>query len=187
MDGTVSGIVLAAGAGARLGRPKAEIVVGGERLVDRAVGGLRGAGCTEVLAVVRAGVEVDGAVVVVNPDPARGMGSSLRLGLRAASGDRAVIVLVDTPGIGAAQVRRVLAVTVPFAVARYGDRRGHPVAIARRLWPDVAELAEGDEGARPFMRAHPQLVTEVPCDGDPFDIDTPEDLTAWTAGVAAGH
>ena len=175
----VSGIVLAAGAGTRLGRPKAELVVAGERLVDRAVRVLRSAGCAEVVAVVRAGVEVDGATVVVNPDPDRGMGSSLRLGLASASGERAVIVLVDTPGIGIAQVRQVLDVSAPFVIARYGERRSHPVAIDRSRWAEVAALADGDEGARPFMRAYPDLVTEVSCDGDPSDIDTPEDLAAW--------
>jgi CTP:molybdopterin cytidylyltransferase MocA len=176
----VTGVVLAAGAGTRLGGPKAELVVAGQRLVDRAVGELRRAGCTEVVAVVRAGTSVDGAVVVVNPDPDRGMGSSLRLGLAAASGDRAVIVLVDTPGIGADQVRQLLAVEAPFVIARYGERRSHPVAIDRPLWTEVGALAEGDQGARPFMRAHPELVTEVACAGDPSDIDTPDDLARWS-------
>jgi CTP:molybdopterin cytidylyltransferase MocA len=179
----VTGVVLAAGSGTRLGRPKAELVVAGERLVDRAVRELRVAGCTEVVAVVRAGTRVDGAVAVVNPDPDRGIGSSLRLALQAAAaapGDRAVIVLVDTPGLGADSIRQVLAVDAPFVIARYGDRRGHPVAIERALWAEVAERAAGDQGARPFMRAHPELVTEVAGTGDPSDIDTPEDLAAWT-------
>ena len=111
------------------------------------------------------------------------MGSSLRLALAAAaaaSGDRAVIVLVDTPGIGAAEVTRVLSVDAPFVIARYGERRSHPVAIGRALWAEVAALAEGDQGARPFMRAHPELVTEVACAADPSDIDTPDDLAAWS-------
>jgi CTP:molybdopterin cytidylyltransferase MocA len=55
------------------------------------------------------------------------------------------------------------------------------VVIERRLWTEVAALAEGDEGARPFLRAHPGLVTEVACSGDPSDIDTPQDLAAWLA------
>jgi molybdenum cofactor cytidylyltransferase/nicotine blue oxidoreductase len=176
----VTGVVLAAGAGTRLGGPKAELVVGGQRLIDRAVGELRRAGCAEVVAVVRAGTSALDAVVVVNPDPDRGMGSSLRLGLAAASGDRAVIVLVDTPGVGADQVGRVLAIDAPFVIARYGTRRSHPVAIDRPLWTEVSALAGGDQGARPFMRAHPELVTEVACDGDPSDIDTPEDLARWS-------
>ena len=176
---TACGIVLAAGAGTRFGRPKAEIVLGGERLVDRAVRVLRDGGCAEVVAVARQGVDVPGAVVVVNPDPERGMGSSLRLGLAAASGTRAVIVLVDTPGIGADAVRRVLAVDAPVVVATYSGRRSHPVVIDRPLWTEVATLADGDHGARPFMRAHPDLVVEVACEGDPADVDTPADLAAW--------
>jgi CTP:molybdopterin cytidylyltransferase MocA len=122
---------------------------------------------------------VPGAVVVVNSDPERGMGSSLRLGLAAASGTRAAIVLVDTPGIGADAVRRVLAVDAPVAVATYSGRRSHPVVIDRPLWTEVATLAEGDHGARPFMRAHPDLVVEVACEGDPADVDTVADLAAW--------
>ncbi|HEY7046542.1 MAG TPA: nucleotidyltransferase family protein [Jatrophihabitantaceae bacterium] len=176
----VTGVVLAAGSGSRLGRPKAELVVAGVRLLDRAVRELRAAGCTEVVAVVRAGTRVDGAIEVVNPEPDRGMGSSLRLALNAAPGERVAIVLVDTPGIGADSIRRVLDIDAPFVIARYGARRGHPVAIERALWAEVAALAEGDQGARPFMQAHPDLVTEVAGTGDPSDIDTPDDLAAWT-------
>lgn len=175
----VSGLVLAAGAGTRLGRPKADLVVGGERLLDRAMRVLREGGCAEIVAVVRAGIPATGARVIVNPDPERGMGSSLRLGLAAATGSRAAILLVDVPGVGADAVRRVLAASSPVAVATYGGRRGHPVVIDRPLWTEVARLAEGDEGARPFLRAHPDLVREVPCEGSAADIDTPDDLAAW--------
>jgi CTP:molybdopterin cytidylyltransferase MocA len=176
---TVSGVVLAAGAGTRLGMPKAEVRIDGERLVDRAVRVLREGGCTEVVAVLRAGVVVDDAITVVNPAPERGMGSSLRLGLAAASGARAAVLLVDTPGVGADAVAGVLAVSSPVAIATYGGRRGHPVVIDRPLWTDVARLATGDQGARPFLLAYPDLVTEVACDGDPGDIDTGADLARW--------
>lgn len=182
---TTTGIVLAAGAGTRLGEPKAEVQLGGERLVDRAVRVLREAGCAEVVVVVRDGVDVDGAITVVNPAPERGMGSSLRLALAAASGVRAVIMLVDTPGVGVDAIGRVLAAKAPVAIATYGGRRGHPVAIERPLWTEVARLAEGDQGARPFLRANPELVTDVACAGDPGDIDTGSDLAAWRLRPAA--
>lgn len=178
---TASGIVLAAGSGSRLGRPKAELVLGGVRLVDRAVGVLRDGGCDQVVAVVRIGTVVDADTVVVNPDPSRGMGSSLALGLAAVTGDIAAVLLVDTPGVGSDAVRRVLASPGQVRIATYSGRRGHPVAIARPQFREVTRLAEGDEGARPFLQAHPERVVEVPCDGDPADLDTVDDLARWEA------
>jgi CTP:molybdopterin cytidylyltransferase MocA len=52
------------------------------------------------------------------------------------------------------------------------------VLISREHWAEVAALAAGDVGARPFLRAHPELVTHVECGdtGRPDDIDTPDDL-----------
>ena len=138
----VSGLVLAAGAGRRMGQPKAELIVDGERLIDRAVRVLRAGGCDEVVTVVRDGLRCPDARVVVNPEPERGMGSSLRLALAAASGRRAVILLVDTPGIGADAVRAVLAADAPVVVATYRGRRGHPVVVDRSWWDEVAERAE---------------------------------------------
>jgi nicotine blue oxidoreductase len=62
------------------------------------------------------------------------------------------------------------------------------VLIAREHWPAVLELAAGDTGARPFLRAHPELVTLVECGdtGSPDDIDTPEDLERL-AGVTTAR
>jgi molybdenum cofactor cytidylyltransferase/nicotine blue oxidoreductase len=157
-----------------MGQPKADLIVDGERLIDRAVQVLRAGGCDEVVAVVRDGVVCPDARVVVNPEPERGMGSSLRLALAAATGLRAVILLVDTPG-----VRAVLAADSPVVVATYRGRRGHPVAVDRSWWDEVAERAEGDRGARPFLAAHPELVQEVECPGDPSDLDTAADLAMW--------
>ena len=93
----VAGLVLAAGEGRRFGGPKAPVVIDGERLVDRAVRVLREGGCEPVYVVLGAWVgEVPGAIVVVNPDWAEGMGSSLRAGLGAMDADR-VVVTSDNP------------------------------------------------------------------------------------------
>jgi len=182
---TVVGIVLAAGAGSRFGAPKAEVVVDGERLLDRAVRVLRGGGCVDVIAVVRAGTRVDDAIAVVNIDPDRGLSSSLRLGLAAATdtaAERAVVVLVDMPGVTVDVVAAVAAGPGPVTMADYGAIHGHPIAFERAVWAAVAETAHGDEGARGYLAAHPELVTAVPVAAGPHapvDIDTPADLAAW--------
>jgi CTP:molybdopterin cytidylyltransferase MocA len=187
--GGISGLLLAAGSGHRLGSPKAELVLGGQRLLDRAIAVLRAAGCTQIVAVVRESQRLDGVTAVVNPDPDRGMGSSLRLGLAACTGQVAVVLLVDTPGIGADAVRRVLDEVgsgARVAIASFGGRSVPPVAFARAVWDEVALLAIGDQGARGFLRAHPDQVVAVDCPGDPSDIDTPADLDRWRQQAGAG-
>jgi nicotine blue oxidoreductase len=188
----VAGLLLAAGSGRRLGRPKALVELGGQRLVDRGVALLRAGGCQPVVVVLGAAVvAVPGAsVVVVNGDWATGMGSSLRAGLAALPDDVTAVVtaLVDQPHVGAEAVRRLAAAVeagAAAAVATYGGRRGNPAAFARSAWPEVARLAVGDVGARAFLVARPELVTLVPCDGTgrPDDIDTPADL----AGLDESH
>jgi CTP:molybdopterin cytidylyltransferase MocA len=180
-----AGLLLAAGEGRRLGgRPKALLELDGERLVDRGVRTLRDGGCSPVLVVAGAAqIEVIGAVVVPNPDWRTGMGSSLRAGLSALPpGCCAVVVaLVDQPLVGAEAVRRLIEAYengAGVAVATYEGRPRNPVLIANEHFEAVAEAAEGDAGARVFLRAHPELITHVPCAdvAAPDDIDTPEDL-----------
>ena len=182
---TVAGLVLAAGSGSRLGTPKALVELAGERLVDRAVRVLADGGCAPVVVVSGAApFEVVGADVVANPDWATGMGSSLRVGLAAladAGAEAVVVSLVDQPGIGAEVVRRVIEAFeagATVATATYGGQRRNPVLLARATWAEVFRLAEGDAGARPYLAAHPEEVSAVPCDdlGVADDIDTPEDL-----------
>jgi molybdenum cofactor cytidylyltransferase/nicotine blue oxidoreductase len=178
----IVGAVLAAGAGVRLGAPKATVVLDGERLVDRAVRTLAGAGCAEVIAVARTGLAVAGARVVVNPEPERGMRSSLELAVDAAGAARALaVVLVDLPGLTPDGVRQVIDAWRPgrIAVAGYGGRRGHPTVMSPALWRDAIKLAGPNEGARALLRSRPDLVDEIPVEGDPADLDTPADLARW--------
>ncbi|MEV7802517.1 nucleotidyltransferase family protein [Microbispora sp. NPDC088329] len=180
----VAGLLLAAGGGSRFGGPKALVEFEGERLADRGVRLLAEGGCRPVLVVLGAAdVPIAGAVVVRNPGWASGMGSSLRAGLDAfpPAAPAVVIALADQPLVRPGAVRRLIAAFeagARVAVAAYGGALRNPVLIAREHLAEVAALAEGDVGARPFLRAHPELVTAVPCDdvGDPADVDTPDDL-----------
>jgi len=193
--GEVAGILLAAGSGSRLGRPKAAVELDGETLASRGIAVLRAGGAEPAVLVTGAlAVTVPGALVVHNPDWASGMGSSLVAGLSAVPAEcgAAVIALVDQPLVGPAAVARLIAAYragAGVAVAAYGGAPRNPVLIARRHWPAVIELATGDAGARPFLRANPHLVTLVECGdtGRPDDIDTPADLAriAGLTGLAS--
>jgi len=186
----VSAILLAAGAGSRFGGGKLLAKLGGRPLIEHALEALSGAPVDEVVVVVgadaeglRDACESDGVVVVENPDWARGQSTSVRAGLRACDPDSraAVVLLADQPLVGAGAVERLVAAFeegARVAVATYGGRPRNPVLFSREVWPLLVAELEGDEGARPFLRRHPELVVRVPCDGvgDPADVDTAEDL-----------
>ena len=185
----IAGILLAAGDGSRLGQPKATVELAGSTLAERGVALLADGGADPVIVVTGAvPVELPGVVSVHNPDWIAGMGSSLATGLRALAGSTAdggaaaaVIALADQPLVGTEAVRRLIAAHAggaAVAVAAYDGKPRNPVLIDRIHWPAVIEAATGDAGARPFLRAHPDLVTLVECGdtGSPDDIDTPEDL-----------
>lgn len=179
---TVAGLLLAAGAGSRLGTPKALVEVDGEPLVRMGIRLLRAGGCDPVLVVLGAAVvEVEDAHVVVAEDWAEGLSASLRAGLAALppTVDAVVVALVDQPQVGPDAVRRLVGATGgAAAVASYGGEPRNPVLLRREVWAEVAAAAVGDSGAKAWLRTHPERVVLVPCDdtGSADDVDTPEDL-----------
>jgi nicotine blue oxidoreductase len=197
----VSGLLLAAGAGRRMGGPKALVELDGAPLVRRGVRLLADGGCSPVVVVVGAAAErvrplCDDAQVVEASDWATGMAASLRAGLAAAEGlvdvGACVVALVDQPGVTPAAVERLRAAHrdgARAAVATYAGRPRNPVLLDRSVWADVAAAAVGDEGARPWLRAHPELVVHVDCTdvGTPDDVDTPQDLAALAAAHPYSH
>lgn len=177
-----AGLILAAGEGRRFGGPKAPAFIDGERLVDRAVRVLQEAGCDPVVVVLGAWVgRVDGADVIVNDHWPEGMGSSLRTGLAhlrdGTEADRAVITLVDLPGLTSTAVQRLMASGEGATVAQctYAGERGHPVCLARELWDEAIDVAQGDEGARRLLRGRDDVVlVEVGDVANGDDIDRQE-------------
>jgi nicotine blue oxidoreductase len=180
----IAGLVLAAGAGQRLGRPKAEVMLGGVRLLDRAVQTLRAGGCSEVLAVVRSDdVTAEGARMVVNPVADEGMGTSLKAGLAALPDDTeaVVVTLVDLPDVAPGEVRALLGWYrngASIIVTRRAGLRSHPVLVARRWLTAFAAAAHGDEGARSFFARHFDEVEYLDFPDPISDIDTQEELAA---------
>jgi CTP:molybdopterin cytidylyltransferase MocA len=176
---TIEGLLLAAGAGSRMGRPKALVVSDdGTPWLHTALAALHDGGCPRVTVVLgaeaeqaamllaQAPVDHDDLHVVVAAEWAEGMGASLRaglgrLGLRA---DAVLVSLVDLPDVSADVVARVVAAaTGPASLARasYDGTPGHPVLLGRDHWEGVRASAAGDRGARDYLAAHD--VTLVEC------------------------
>jgi len=163
----IDAVVLAAGAATRFGSPKQRVLLPG--ILER----VRASCVDDVVVVLGAhDVETDARTVRVL-DWERGPGASLRAGLDALSPgtEAAVVLLADGPNLAAAAIDRVVeawrADASPVLAASYGGVRGHPVLLARAVWPNVP-----DEGARAL---EPRL---VPCDdlGAPGDVDFADDL-----------
>ncbi len=183
---SVTGLLLAAGAGSRMGRPKALVrSPDGEPWLARSVEVLRAGGCSQVVVVLGAAADAarellpDGARVVVAADWAEGLSASLRAGLAAlddTDAEAAVVLLVDLPDLVPAVVARLLpADATTIARAAYDGEPGHPVVLGRDHWAAVATTTSGDHGARDYLRARSELVRLVECAdlASGVDQDTP--------------
>ncbi|GBE63559.1 molybdopterin-guanine dinucleotide biosynthesis protein MobA [Mycobacterium sp. MFM001] len=174
-----AGVLLAAGAGRRYGKPK--VLVDG--WLDIAVRALRDGGCDDVVLVLGAAdvPAPPGVTAVTACDWDEGLSASVRAGLAQADrsqADYAVLHVVDTPDVGADVVARVLqralASRAGLARAYFGDRPGHPVVLARRHWSAVLAAVSGDSGAGAYLSGRDD-VEHVDCSdlATGRDIDEP--------------
>jgi CTP:molybdopterin cytidylyltransferase MocA len=191
----IAGIVLAAGASARMGRPKMLLPMGGGTLLSVVAQALLDGGLDDVVVVLGHDAEVvrrearlpeDRRLrVVVNEDWASGMASSLRRGLDAcAAAEAALVALGDQPGITAERVRRIVSAWhpgSPLVIPTSAGRAGHPVLFGRALWDELRSLS-GDVGGREVVKRHLDQAVLVPA--EPLaDLDTEEDLRRHLAGM----
>ncbi len=152
-------------------------------------------GTSEIVVVVRdddaplrSWIEQHGLSSVINPQPIRGMLSSIQAGLESlneatSSGDSKVDILVtpgDLPLLGASSVRAVLKCSLDnpdlLIVPTHGGRRGHPLLIPSRRIAEVFQL-DLKVGLRQLLQRDPDRVREVAVDtpGIYLDIDTVQD------------
>jgi CTP:molybdopterin cytidylyltransferase MocA len=188
---TLAAVVLAAGGGSRFTGPDHKLVseFRGRPVVSWAVESAIDASVGPTIVVAGAvpldGLLPAGVVVLHNPRWADGQATSLAVAVERAEHDglHAIVVgLGDQPLVPPTAWRAVAGAVVddrhPIVAASYHGRRGNPVRLDRAVWRMLP--SSGDEGARVLMREHPDLVVEVPCDGEAVDIDTREDLLRWS-------
>ena len=154
----ITAIVLAAGAGQRMGgKGKALVELDGQSFLERVISTCREGGCEDVWVVVRAGDRETeesarslGARVTTNPDPERGMFSSVQIGIQTALGDPdlprpstgdatplqgCLVFPVDHPRVHADTVRTLINKLSSvggdtFLQPTTGNRGGHPIVLS---------------------------------------------------------
>jgi molybdenum cofactor cytidylyltransferase len=182
-------ILPAAGASRRMGRPKLLLPFRGGTVVGSLVQALREGGVSEIVLVtapddeaLRAWAAEAAVRTAVNPDPDRGMLSSIREGLAWAPRYQQIVVCpADLPALRASTVAAVLAEAGQhlLTVASYQGRRGHPLVIAPSLISEIGTL-DLSVGLRELLDRHPVHEVEVDDPGAIHDVDTPEEYRDLT-------
>ena len=190
MSLALPGVVLAAGASTRMGRPKLLLPVNGRPMVAGVVEALRGGGVREIVLVTAPDDEAlqswarqNGVTVAINPNPDRGMLSTIQEGIAALGGSEGEILLVspaDLPNLQSETVsnllRKMIETGAPLAVPTFHGKRGHPLAIASRLIPEIDTL-DPNVGLKQLRDRHEAELLEIEVEdaGVVQDVDTPED------------
>ncbi|MGZ8514318.1 MAG: NTP transferase domain-containing protein [Candidatus Limnocylindrales bacterium] len=205
MAGRMVGLVLAAGAGSRFGGGKLLAPLAGKPILQHVLDRLAEAGIEDVTVVLgRDESAIEGAITwraerrVVNPEPERGLASSLQVGMATIGDDpdAILIALGDQPLVTAGTIHTLLDAPVdaskPVVVPVYADDPGRNPVLVRRTGFALIGEATGDRGLGPVLAAHPEAVQAVPTRGDNPDVDTQADLAraaeaAWAARVRANR
>jgi molybdenum cofactor cytidylyltransferase len=184
-------VVTAAGSAERFGGKKLLTPIDGEPLLDHTIRALLDGGVAEVIVVVgkdgRAELERDVNTMldprvraVENPDPSRGMFSSIQEGVAQAQGDTILVMPGDMPFVSPETVRAVIAAygRKPAIVSpRYRGKRGHPVALPASLRDEIRSANPGAT-LHDLLHAHMDMRVDVDVDdrGINRDVDRPQDL-----------
>jgi len=182
----IGGVILAAGEARRFGAQKLLAPLDGRPLVQHVIDAANASCLEDIVLVVGAGdlvthLDLGRMRVVTNPEPTRGLASSLQLGLRTLDPRlHAVLVLLgDVPGVTTALIDELVArgreTRTSTVVSVWHGRRSPPVVLHKSLWAAAFAL-EGDIGMREVLK-NEDVVEFVVTDalGSLDDIDTPED------------
>lgn len=183
---SIAAVVLAAGASRRLGRPKQDVQIAGETLLQRAIRIAREASLSPVIVVTRVGAECaesigwDASVIrAVNHEADEGLASSIRCGIALASSHRvvgAVILACDQPALRPNHLRALAENRDRLTASSYAGSIGVPAYFPSTYFPMLLQL-RGDTGARKLLTdAHAVTAEDLS-----LDIDREEDLAAARA------
>jgi CTP:molybdopterin cytidylyltransferase MocA len=149
-------------------------------MLDRAMAAATACSRTVIVAGAHPIDRID-AEIVPNDQWQRGIGTSIRAGIRAVSDcDGVLLMTCDQPLVRREDIRRLIDARAEIAAAEYSDTLGIPAFFARSQFQTLLALAD-DEGAKKIILAHESLVAKVPMPHAAIDVDTPEDLAKFSS------
>ena len=184
----IGGIVLAAGASTRMGRPKQLVSYCGRTLLHRAVDAALGASLDPVVVVIGSSAEqirpaLEGLPVeiAINAEWSEGMASSIRTGIRALErgwpdSRAALLMACDQVRMDAGILTRIVEAfdappCPPMVACRYAETIGVPALFDRSMFEDLRRL-EGDRGAKALLEGDPEHVRSVSWPDGAVDLDS---------------
>jgi molybdenum cofactor cytidylyltransferase len=183
----IGAVVLAAGGSSRLGQAKQLLAFRGETLIRRVVRAAAEAGCNPIVVVVgeigdaiRHELDATRATFVENADWQRGIGTSIRRGLREIIESDAVVLLTcDQPFVDCGVIARLFATQQetgkPIIASNYANTLGVPALFARSCFDALLALPD-DTGAKKLIEEQAADVASIRFEDGAIDIDTPEDF-----------
>jgi len=190
----IAGIILAAGASTRFGRPKQLLRLKDkymlEWVLDAALGSrldrivlVLGDSHQRVLQALDQKLQNPKLSIEINPEFHKGQSHSVRAGLSKVKDDFAAVMFLlgDQPMINSATINFLLeryrAAGKDICVPTYRGKRKNPTIFGQRFYSQLMEIS-GDKGARELIDDNPHRVSTVEIE-DPlcfFDIDTQKDF-----------
>lgn len=192
----ICGLILAAGASSRLGRPKQLVSVKGKSLLEKAIKTALEAGLNQVYVVLGAHFdEVKASIahlpvrIIHHEQWQQGIGSSISAGMQTIHAedhyDAVLIMLCDQLHINIAHLKALL---IPYlnsdkaiVATSYGNQTGVPALFDHQHF-SLLQALSGDTGAKKIISQQADKVHSIRFEEASIDIDTPEDLAG--AGLA---